>query len=41
MTFRRLALFTLLVTCVLAASTVLLAQTTVSQGSIQGTITEP
>ncbi len=41
MTFRRLALFTLLVTCVLAASTVLLAQTTVSQGSIQGTITDP
>ncbi|MGO9649774.1 MAG: carboxypeptidase regulatory-like domain-containing protein [Terriglobales bacterium] len=41
MTFRRLALFTLLVTCVLAASTVLLAQTTVGQGSIQGTITDP
>ena len=41
MTFRRLALFALLVTCVLAASTVLLAQTTVSQGSIQGTITDP
>src|SRR5271154_1689824 len=41
MSFRRLALFTLLVTCVLAASTVLLAQTTVSQGSIQGTITDP
>ncbi|MGB7583973.1 MAG: carboxypeptidase regulatory-like domain-containing protein [Terriglobales bacterium] len=41
MSFKRLALFTLLVTCVLAASTVLLAQTTVSQGSIQGTITDP
>jgi hypothetical protein len=41
MSFKRLATFTLLVTCVLAASTVLLAQTTVSQGSIQGTITDP
>jgi hypothetical protein len=41
MSFKRLAMFTLLVTCVLAASTVLLAQTTVSQGSIQGTITDP
>ncbi len=41
MSFKRLALVTLLVTCVLAASTVLLAQTTVSQGSIQGTITDP
>jgi hypothetical protein len=41
MSFKRLLMFTLLVTCVLAASTVLLAQTTVSQGSIQGTITDP
>jgi hypothetical protein len=41
MSFRRIAMFTLLVTCVLAASTLLLAQTTVSQGSIQGTITDP
>ena len=41
MSFKRLALVTLVVTCVLAASTVLLAQTTVSQGSIQGTVTDP
>jgi hypothetical protein len=41
MSFKRLVMFTLLVSCVLAASTVLLAQTTVSQGSIQGTITDP
>jgi len=41
MSFKRLLMFTLLVTCVLATSTVLLAQTTVSQGSIQGTVTDP
>jgi hypothetical protein len=41
MSFKRLAMFTLLVTCVLATSTLLLAQTTVSQGSIQGTISDP
>src|SRR5580658_5978696 len=41
MSFKRLATFTLLVTCMLAASTMLLAQTTVSQGSIQGTISDP
>ncbi|MGO9125126.1 MAG: carboxypeptidase regulatory-like domain-containing protein [Terriglobales bacterium] len=41
MSFKRVALFTLLVTCVLATSTALLAQTTVGQGSIQGTITDP
>jgi Carboxypeptidase regulatory-like domain len=41
MSFKRLAMFTLLVTCVLAASNMLLAQTTVSQGSIQGTVTDP
>ena len=41
MSFKRVALLTLLVTCVLASSTLLLAQTTVGQGSIQGTITDP
>src|SRR5580704_3611023 len=41
MSFKRFALLTLLVTCVLATSTVLLAQTTVGQGSIQGTVTDP
>jgi hypothetical protein len=41
MSFKRFALFALLVACVLAVSTMLLAQTTVSQGSIQGTVTDP
>ena len=41
MSFKRLLMFTLLVTCVLSLSTGLLAQTTVGQGSIQGTITDP
>ena len=41
MSFKRLLLFTFLVTCMLAVSSMLLAQTTVSQGSIQGTITDP
>jgi len=41
MNFKRLLLSILVIACLLATGATVLAQTTVSQGSIQGTITDP